>query len=180
VQRFLNGERVEAKRPALLDNLKNQLRGNRAARWLGAAAAAAVDGFASRRPAVGNPSPSSAPPRTINVEAHRLVLEGRKHWNEFTEEGFVRAEAAFQQALEISPECAMALTGLAYVAGRRAILAMVAPRHIEPLLANAERHAHAALALDANIAEAQAVLARCIRCAAGTTRPCATSSEHSC
>ena len=112
VQRFLNHEPVEAKPPAMLANLKNQLRRHGAARWLGAAAAAAVDGFASRRPAASGTAPAP-PPRTINVEAHRLVLEGRRHWNEYTDEGFKRAVAAFQQALEICPGYTMALTGLA-------------------------------------------------------------------
>jgi serine/threonine protein kinase len=157
VHRHLRHERVEAKPPALLEGWTTRLRGHGVVRWVGAAAAAAVDGFSARRTTA---SAVSAPPspRTINVEAHRLVLEGRKYWNQFTEEGFVRAEAAFAQALAISPGAATAWAGLAYVSGRRAILATVASRHAEPLLAAAEKHAGAAIALDANIAEAHAVL----------------------
>ncbi len=160
VQRFLRGEKVEAKPPAFFATVKNQLRGTRAARWLGAATAAAVDGFSNRRATSGGTT-SATPPtesRTINVEAHRLVLEGRRHWNEFTEEGFVRAESAFGEALKVSPSYTMALAGLAYVAGRRAILAAVASRHVGSMLDAAERYARDALARDPNLAEPHAVL----------------------
>jgi tetratricopeptide (TPR) repeat protein len=157
VQRHLDGKPVEAKPPAMLDQLKGQIRRHAAARWLGAAAAAAVDGFATRRsPAVS--APPATGPRTINVEAHRLVLEGRQSWNEFTEDGFVRAEAAFAKALEISPGYTMALAGLAYVSGRRAILATVASHHLERTLATAERYASETLAGDPNVSDAHAVL----------------------
>jgi serine/threonine protein kinase len=158
VQRHLRHERVEAKPPALLEGWTTRLRGHGVVRWVGAAAAAAVDGFSAHRSTAASALSVPPSPRTINVEAHRLVLEGRKYWNQFTEEGFVRAEAAFAQALAISPGAATAWAGLAYVSGRRAILATVASRHAEPLLAAAEKHAGAAIALDANIAEAHAVL----------------------
>ncbi|HWA28155.1 MAG TPA: protein kinase, partial [Lacunisphaera sp.] len=157
VQGYLDGGRVEAKPPAWFDRMKGGMRGHRVARWLGAAAAAAVDGFSSRRASTGSRA-GLAEPRSIHVEAHRLVLEGRQYWNEFSEEGFVRAEAAFAGALKLSPGYALALTGLACVAGRRAILAMQASRHLGALLATAEGHACAALARDANIGEAHAVL----------------------
>ncbi len=52
-------------------------------------------------------------PKTVNPEAHRLVLEGRHFWNLRTQEGFARAEAAYTKALEIDPQFAEAHAGQA-------------------------------------------------------------------
>ena len=51
--------------------------------------------------------------KTVNPEAHRLALEGWHFWHLRTEDGFARAEAAFQKALEIDPAFALAHAGLA-------------------------------------------------------------------
>jgi TolB-like protein/Tfp pilus assembly protein PilF len=51
--------------------------------------------------------------KTVNPEAHRLVLEGRHFWNLRTQEGFTRAEAAYTKALEIDPQFAEAHAGQA-------------------------------------------------------------------
>jgi adenylate cyclase len=51
--------------------------------------------------------------KTVNPEAHRLVLEGRHFWNLRTREGFSRAEAAYTKALEIDPQFAEAHAGQA-------------------------------------------------------------------
>src|SRR6476469_8358023 len=52
-------------------------------------------------------------PKTVNPEAHRLLLEGRHFWNLRTQEGFARAEAAYTKALEIDPQFAEAHAGQA-------------------------------------------------------------------
>ncbi len=50
---------------------------------------------------------------TENVEAYRLYLKGRHHWNRWTEEGFYKAIEHFQQAVENDPSYALAYAGLA-------------------------------------------------------------------
>jgi eukaryotic-like serine/threonine-protein kinase len=50
---------------------------------------------------------------TENAEAYRLYLKGRHHWNRWTEEGFYKAIAYFQQAVEKDPGYALAYAGLA-------------------------------------------------------------------
>jgi TolB-like protein len=93
-----------------------------------------------------------------NPEVHRLVLQGRFWWNEFTVPGFAEAERLFKTALEIEPCCADASAGLANVWCRRAILTSAASQFIEEPLREAETHARAALQADAHLAEPHAVL----------------------
>jgi TolB-like protein/Tfp pilus assembly protein PilF len=50
---------------------------------------------------------------TEDAEAYRLYLQGRHHWNRWTEEGFYKAIGHFQQAVEKDPSYALAHTGLA-------------------------------------------------------------------
>jgi serine/threonine protein kinase/tetratricopeptide (TPR) repeat protein len=50
---------------------------------------------------------------TRDPEAYRLYLQGRHHWNRWTEEGFHKAIGYFQQAVEKDPSYALAYTGLA-------------------------------------------------------------------
>ncbi len=50
---------------------------------------------------------------TENVEAYNLYLRGRFYWNKRTSDGFTKAVAAFERALEIDPHYAMAQAGLA-------------------------------------------------------------------
>jgi tetratricopeptide (TPR) repeat protein len=50
---------------------------------------------------------------TEDAEAYRLYLQGRHHWNRWTEEGFYKAIGYFQQAFEKDPSYALAYTGLA-------------------------------------------------------------------
>ncbi len=51
--------------------------------------------------------------QTDNVEAYRLYLKGRHHWNRWTEEGFYKAIGYFEEAVEKDPSYALAYTGLA-------------------------------------------------------------------
>jgi serine/threonine protein kinase/tetratricopeptide (TPR) repeat protein len=50
---------------------------------------------------------------TEDAEAYRLFLQGRHHWNRWTEEGFYKAIGYFQQAVEKDSGYALAYTGLA-------------------------------------------------------------------
>jgi serine/threonine-protein kinase len=50
---------------------------------------------------------------TEDCEAYRLYLQGRHHWNRWTEEGFYKAIGYFQQAVEKDPSYALAHTGVA-------------------------------------------------------------------
>ncbi len=53
--------------------------------------------------------------KTVNPEAHRLVLEARHFWNLMNEDGYARAEAALVKALAIDPQFASAHAELAAV-----------------------------------------------------------------
>jgi len=50
---------------------------------------------------------------TEDAEAYRLYLQGRHHWNRWTEEGFYKAIGYFQQAIEKDPNYALAYAGVA-------------------------------------------------------------------
>jgi tetratricopeptide (TPR) repeat protein len=50
---------------------------------------------------------------TEDVEAYRLYLQGRHHWNRWTEEDFYKALGHFQQAVDKDPSYALAYAGLA-------------------------------------------------------------------
>jgi serine/threonine-protein kinase len=50
---------------------------------------------------------------TEDPEAYRLYLQGRHHWNRWTEDGFYKAIEYFQKAVERDPRYALAHTGIA-------------------------------------------------------------------
>jgi len=50
---------------------------------------------------------------TEDAEAYRLYLQGRHHWNRWTEEGFYKAIGYFQQAVQKDPSYALAYAGVA-------------------------------------------------------------------
>ncbi|MFZ0580004.1 MAG: protein kinase [Candidatus Acidiferrales bacterium] len=50
---------------------------------------------------------------TEDHEAYRLYLQGRHHWNRWTEEGFYKAIEYFEKAVEKDPGYALAHTGVA-------------------------------------------------------------------
>ena len=50
---------------------------------------------------------------TEDAEAYRLYLQGRHHWNRWTEEGFYKAIGVFQQAIQKDPSYALAYAGVA-------------------------------------------------------------------
>jgi len=50
---------------------------------------------------------------TEDPEAYRLYLQGRHHWNQWTEDGFYKAIGYFERAAEKDPKYALAYTGIA-------------------------------------------------------------------
>jgi eukaryotic-like serine/threonine-protein kinase len=50
---------------------------------------------------------------TEDAEAYRLYLQGRHHWNRWTEDGFYKAIGFFQQAIAKDPSYALAYAGVA-------------------------------------------------------------------
>jgi eukaryotic-like serine/threonine-protein kinase len=50
---------------------------------------------------------------TEDADAYHLYLQGRHHWNRWTEEGFYKAIGYFEQAIGRDPSYALAYTGLA-------------------------------------------------------------------
>lgn len=53
------------------------------------------------------------PPQTDDLDAYRLYLEGRHHWNQRTEDGLARSVQLFQQAVTADPEFAKAYAAMA-------------------------------------------------------------------
>ena len=100
--------------------------------------------------------------KPINPEAHRLNLQGRHYWNLHlgSEEGYIKAEAAFNKALEIDPEFAGPYAGLAEVRVMRANY-----RHWRGItdtaddIERSQSAARRAIELDPAMAEPYAVLA---------------------
>jgi serine/threonine-protein kinase len=98
--------------------------------------------------------------KTVNPEAHRLVLEGLHFWYLRTEDDFTRAEDAFKRALEFDPEFALAHAGLANNYVIRASYRLIdGVDGADSDLANGRVEAQRAIELDPNIAEAHAALA---------------------
>ncbi|MBL9202460.1 MAG: TIR domain-containing protein [Opitutaceae bacterium] len=97
--------------------------------------------------------------KAIDPEAQRLVLEGRYHWNQRTNEGFARAETAFTKAIALAPDFPEAHAGLAGVLAIHAnFLWLEGQTGLADKTARARLEAAAALQLDPALAEAHAVL----------------------
>ena len=93
---------------------------------------------------------------TENAEAYRLYLQGRHHWNRWTEEGFYKAIDYLRQAVEIDPKYALAFAGLADSYVLLGWNSHMPPKEAFPAGKTA---AMTALKLDPNLAEAHASLA---------------------
>ncbi len=93
---------------------------------------------------------------TQNVEAYRLYLKGRHHWNRWTEEGFYKAIEHFQQAVENDPSYALAYAGLADCYVLLGWNSYLPPKEAFP---KGKAAAKAALQLDPDLAEAHTALA---------------------
>jgi TolB-like protein/Tfp pilus assembly protein PilF len=92
---------------------------------------------------------------TANVDAYRLYLHGRHHWNKRTEEGLTRGIACFKQALARDPDYALAHAGLADCYNILGSYSFVPPQEAFP---NAKAAALQALELEPGLAEAHVSL----------------------
>jgi TolB-like protein/Tfp pilus assembly protein PilF len=90
---------------------------------------------------------------TGNVEAYKLYLKGRYHWNERTESGVRKAIKYFEETLKADPRFARAYTGLADCYLILANYEWMAPAEAGEM---ARENAMKALALDETLAEAHA------------------------
>ena len=93
---------------------------------------------------------------THDVEAYRLYLKGRHHWNRWTEEGFYKAIEHFQQAVDSDPSYALAYAGLADCYVLLGWNSYLPPKEAFP---KGKAAANAALKLDPDLAEAHTPLA---------------------
>jgi len=93
---------------------------------------------------------------TENAEAYRLYLQGRHHWNKWTEEGFYKAIHYFQQAVEKDPGYALAYAGVADSYVLLGWNSYLPPQEVFP---KGKAAARMALQLDPDLPEAHASLA---------------------
>src|SRR5262249_30671159 len=89
-----------------------------------------------------------------DVEAYALYLQARQVQRRYTPESLPRAMELYDQALARDPQFAAALSGRAETRADSIVMGLLWPRALE----DAERDAHQALALEANLAEAHLVL----------------------
>jgi TolB-like protein/Tfp pilus assembly protein PilF len=98
-----------------------------------------------------------ASPRPVNPKAHEAYLRGRAEANKFTEPALRRAIAFYEQAISVDAGYALAHAGLAEAyATLGGVLGFVSPTEYFP---KARAAAERALALDATLGDAHAVLA---------------------
>jgi len=93
---------------------------------------------------------------TENAEAYRLYLQGRHHWNRWTEQGFYKAIDYFQQAVEKDPSYALAYAGVADSYVLLGWNSYLPPKEVFP---KGKAAATTALQLDPELPEAHASLA---------------------
>jgi serine/threonine protein kinase/tetratricopeptide (TPR) repeat protein len=94
--------------------------------------------------------------QTDDLEAYRLYLKGRHHWNRWTEEGFYKSIECFQQAVEKDPVYALAYAGLADSYVLLGWNGCLPPKDAFP---RAKAAATTALQLDPDLSEAHTSLA---------------------
>jgi eukaryotic-like serine/threonine-protein kinase len=96
---------------------------------------------------------------TEDAEAYRLYLQGRHHWNRWTEDGFYKAIGYFQQAVEKDPSYALAHTGVAESYVLLGWNSYLPPKDAFP---KGKAAAMTALALAPDLGEAHTPLAACL------------------
>jgi len=94
---------------------------------------------------------------TDDSELYNLYLLGRHHCAKFTPEDFVLSERYMEQAIEKDPEFPMAYVGVAEINHFKPFFVDAPPRTAFP---KAKAYVEKALAIDANLADAHAILAR--------------------
>jgi serine/threonine protein kinase/tetratricopeptide (TPR) repeat protein len=93
---------------------------------------------------------------TENAEAYRLYLQGRHHWNRWTEEGFYKAIEYFRQAVEEDATYALAYAGVADSYILLGWNSYLPPQEVFP---KGKEAATTALQIDPDLPEAHASLA---------------------
>jgi serine/threonine protein kinase/Flp pilus assembly protein TadD len=88
-------------------------------------------------------------------EAYQLYLQGRRHIEEFTEQGFKQSIVDFRNAIERDPDFAAAYAGLADAYSYQAAFELAQPKDVMP---QAESSATKAIEKDPSVAEAYASL----------------------
>jgi tetratricopeptide (TPR) repeat protein len=92
---------------------------------------------------------------TDNPAAYEAYLRGRFYWNSFTEDGFAKAFASYNRAIELDENYALAFSGIADYYIWLGVYGVVAPRDCYP---RAKEFARRAIALDGELAEAYTAL----------------------
>ncbi len=94
-------------------------------------------------------------PHSSDLEAYRLYLEGRHHWNKRTRAGILAAVECFERVLARDPGMALAWAGLAdcYLMGG------LAGEPLDEVLSKGRAAARRALELDSTLAEVHTTLA---------------------
>jgi len=104
---------------------------------------------------------SAATTAAVNPEAFELFVQARQGWNQRTAEGYARAEALLQRALDLDPNFARARALLALVWNFQAVeqreLGLFGQRN-SPVVTRIRAETDRALALDPNLAEAHTAL----------------------
>jgi TolB-like protein/DNA-binding winged helix-turn-helix (wHTH) protein/Flp pilus assembly protein TadD len=96
---------------------------------------------------------------TENIQAYEAYLQGRSFWNKRNGEGFRKAIAHFQQAIDIDPNYALAYAGLADAYILKRVFALLQPGEtLQQMEAKARAAAEKALAIDDTLAEAHTSL----------------------
>src|SRR6266568_2256895 len=90
-----------------------------------------------------------------NSEAYEIYLLGRFEFNKFTEDGFTRSLAHFQQAVALDPKFALAYASLADAYNTIGYWGYLPPKEAFP---EAKRAAEKALSIDPDLAEAHGAL----------------------
>ncbi len=93
---------------------------------------------------------------TANPEAYQLYLQGRFWWNKRSEEGYDKAIAYFDQAIQKDPNYALAYAGLADCYTTLGSTGIRPPREVLP---KAKEDAQKALEIDPGLVEARPALA---------------------
>jgi serine/threonine protein kinase len=93
---------------------------------------------------------------TDNTEAYQLYLQGRYHYNRWTEEGFQKAIESFDMALAIEPDYALALAGLGLTYGTLVFFGYLSPAEALPTMRSVGARA---LTVDSNLPEGHYSLA---------------------
>ena len=92
---------------------------------------------------------------TENAQAFEAFLRGRYHFNTFTEEGFAKAIAAYNQAIELDPHYALAYAGIADYYNWLGVYGVLPAREC---FQAAKNNSLKAIELNENLSEAHAAL----------------------